>query len=369
MRVSFRGQLVDEPEIRAGFIGCGSHAFRNLYPAFQFAPVKLAATCDLKLPKAEAFAEKFGAAHAYADYRAMIEKEQLDAVFVCTPYDKAGRPLYPAIGIACMELGCHVWIEKPPAATCADIEKMQETAKRTGKTMLVGFKKMFFPANEKLKELMNDERFGEPSLVMLQYPQPIPTRDELARYNAGEDVETTRRFLDHLCHPTSLMVFLLGMPDTLYYERSEKGGGVATFTYPSGTVASIALTAGASRNGGFERTTVIGKGTLVVDNSVRLRYNRGPRSPEGQGYGSTPSFFTGEPSETAAVWEPEFSLGQLYNKGLFLLGYYGEVNEFARAVLERRPPAKGTLEQAWQITRIFEAFAEGPAKRIALAAS
>jgi len=42
------------------------------------------------------------------------------------------------------------------------------------------------------------------------------------------------------------------------------------------------------------------------------------------------------------------------------------IQGFARAMLERRPPAKGTLEQAWQVTRIFEAFAEGPGRVIEL---
>ncbi|MHC4715753.1 MAG: Gfo/Idh/MocA family protein, partial [Planctomycetota bacterium] len=71
----------------------------------------------------------------------------------------------------------------------------------------------------------------------------------------------------------------------------------------------------------------------------------------------------------ALAWEPEFSLGQLYNKGLFLLGYYGEVSEFARSVLEDRPPDRGTLAHAWQATRIFEAFAEGPGRVIGLGGS
>jgi len=47
MRIGFKGHFVDEAEIRAGFIGCGSHSFRNLYPVFQFAPVNLVTTCDL----------------------------------------------------------------------------------------------------------------------------------------------------------------------------------------------------------------------------------------------------------------------------------------------------------------------------------
>ena len=45
---------------------------------------------------------------------------------------------------------------------------------------MVGFKKMFFPANEKAKELISAEDFGKPSLALLQYPQRIPQQDEFA---------------------------------------------------------------------------------------------------------------------------------------------------------------------------------------------
>ena len=368
MRINFHGRLVDEPEIRAGFIGCGSHGFRNIYPTFQFAPVNLVATCDLDLARAKAFAAKFGAQAAYADYRAMLEREELDAVFVVVGYDEHGRPLYPRIAEDCLNAGCHVWMEKPPAATCAEIEAMQQAAERSGKTAMVGLKKMFFPANEKAQELMSAPDFGRPELALLQYPQYVPTRDEMARYLDGEKVNGAVWFLDHLCHPASLMVFLLGMPASLCYERSASGAGVATFRFASGAVAALAFTHGSSHNGGMERTTLVSDSGkhIVVDNNLRVSCHRSPPYKAGTGYGSAPSFYTGSPEQATAVWEPEFSLGQLYNKGLFLLGYYGEVNEFARSILERRPPVKGTLEQAWQITRLFEAFAEGPGRQIPL---
>ena len=54
----------------------------------------------------------------------------------------------------------------------------------------------------------------------------------------------------------------------------------------------------------------------------------------------------------------------MFNKGIFLQGYFGEVEEFAFAVLEHRPPCDGTLEHAWIATRIFEKFLEGPNKLI-----
>jgi hypothetical protein len=158
------------------------------------------------------------------------------------------------------------------------------------------------------------------------------------------------------------------MPRTLFYERSAAGAGVALFGFESGAVAAMQLAHGMSNEGGMERTMIVSAGGrhIVVENNIRVSYHRGPERPAGQGYGSTPSHFTGPAEGTSAVWEPEFSLGQLYNKGLFLLGYWGEINEFARAMIAGRAPAKGTLEQAWQVTRIFEAFAEGPGKTITL---
>jgi predicted dehydrogenase len=369
MRISFLGKLVDEQEIRAGFIGCGSHSFRNIYPTFQFAPVDLRATCDLDLEKARAFAHKFGARSAYDDYRAMIEREELDAVFVVTGYDERGRPLYPDMAVDCLKADLHVWIEKPPAASCAEIERMQEAARANGKNVVVGMKKMFFPANEKAKELMGSPGFGMTSCVLLQYPQYVPTVDEFHRYLVGQErVRGVVGFLDHLCHPMSLLVYLLGMPSSLYYERTSSGAGVATFRFGGGVVASLALTYGSSLNGGMERTTIVSDAGhhIVVDNNVRVSYHRTPPRRPGAGYGSTPDFYTGAVEETTALWQPEFSLGQLYNKGLFLLGYYNEVDEFARSILEGRPPAKGTLEQAWQVTQVFEAFAQGPGHVIPL---
>jgi predicted dehydrogenase len=366
MRIGFRGELSDEVEIRAGFIGCGSHSFRNILPTLQFAPVNLVATCDLSVEKAQAFAAKFGAPSAYADYREMLAGEKLDAVFVVTGYDEHGRPTYPRIARDCLQGGCHVWIEKPPAASCREIDDMRKTAIESGRLVMVGFKKMFCPANQHAKALARNEEFGEIALVTMQYPQHLPAHDEFVRYvRDGENLRAVVGFLDHFCHPGALLLYLLGMPQSMYYDRSPSGAAVASFTFASGIVASLAFTHGASRNGGMERTTIVSNSGkhIVVDNNIRVSYHRNPV----RGYGDVPSFFVGTAEQATAVWEPEFSLGQLYNKGLFLLGYYDEVNEFARSIIEGRPLANGTLEQAWQVTRMFEAFAEGPGRPISLA--
>jgi predicted dehydrogenase len=363
--IDFHGRPREERRIRAGFIGCGSHSFRNVYPALQYLPVDLAAICDLDPGKARAFAAKFGAPAWYTDHRRMLAEEGLDAVLVVAGYDRRGRPLYPALAIDALKAGAHVWTEKPFAATVAEVDSVADAARRARRIVVVGLKKAFSPANARARELARTPGFGAISQVTAQYPQYIPTTGEFRRYlGEGRRVPGVVGFLDHLCHPLSVLVGLLGRPRTLVYERSRSGGGVAVFTYPSGTVASLALTHGSAYGPPAERTTIVSdRGRhIVVDNNFRLTLSRS----RGLAYGASPDFFGGNPAEASSVWEPEMSLGQLYNKGLFLLGYYAELREFCDAILEGRQPRHGTLAETRIITAIFGAFAKGPGRRITL---
>lgn len=371
MRIDFHGNPTGEPTVRIGHIGCGSHSFRNLFPTYQFIPVDLVATCDLDASKAQAYADKFGASAAYTDYREMIGKEELDGVVVCVGFDKQGRPLYPQVASECMRLGVNVFIEKPPAATSDDVEIMMRASEETGKIVLCGLKRAFFQMTTKAKKLIDDsERFGDPMLLLLQREERIPTTDEFRDYWNGNPNKWTIKFLDHFCHPASVMLYLTGMPQRMIYHRATYGSGVVTFEYDSGMVASMSFTHGGSGvAGGVERVTVIGtKYQTVVIENCRVVCYQGPAADPGEtaSYGAKPSYFTGDIGTTTAVWEPEFQLGQLYSKGIFLLGYYDELLEFAKSIMERRQPTRGTLEQCWQITHMFEKFHEGPGKMIEL---
>ncbi len=364
MRSSLSGSMVGTSRIRAGFIGCGSHACRNLFPAFAFTDVELRAVCDVDRPRAAEAARRFGAAAVYTDHREMLDAEQLDAVFVCTNYDENGRPRYPKLSADALAAGCHAWIEKPPAASCREIDALAAAAEDADRTVMVGLKKMFAPANARAASLAGEDGFGPVSLVTAQYPQAIPPAEAIAAYLADPTPGPVVSFLDHLCHPLSVLALLLGEPATLFYRRSPAGNGTAVLEYQSGAVASLALTAGAVANGGMERTMILGSGGchITVENNIRLSLHRAPSHK----YGRSPDYFTGGSEDVSAVWEPEFSLGQLYNKGLFLLGYYDEIAEFVSAVRDGREPTRGTLAQARHITRTFEAFAEGPGKVIEL---
>ena len=350
--------MAEEKKIRAGFIGCGGHAFRNVYPTLQFAPVDLIATCDLVEERAQRYARQFGALRSYTDYHDMLKKEELDGVFIVTGYDRQNRPLYPGMAMDCMRAGCHAWVEKPPAASVEEIERMMAVERETGRFTMVGLKKAFFPAIQRLKEITERPEFGGASSICLKYPQYLPAEGEKDLATSGR----MRGFLDHIVHPGSIIDYLMGKIRHIYYERSPNGGGVMSMKFVSGATGVLHFTHGRSGTGPLERVEVVGDGAnAVVDNGVRLTYYRPGGRGEG-GYGRATSFL-GDDAHAPIVWEPEWSLGQLYNKQIFLLGYAFEVIEFAECVLEGRRPERGNLESAREMMKLFEAF-QRPAGQI-----
>ena len=354
MQVTYNYEF--EKKLRAGFIGCGDHSYRNILPVFQYAPIDLTCVCDFDAARAQQFGRLFGAQHTYLDFREMLKTEDLDVVFIVTGYNESGQATYPQLAAACLENGVHVWIEKPPVNSLADVELLRRAIRASGRKLAIGFKKMFFPANARMKSIIETQEFGQVRSISLRYPQYIPTVDELNAQGPGRRVW----FLDHLCHPVSILQYLGGRIDALCYTRAENGAGFAMFNMRSGATAVIHFSYGQAKTSILERTEVTGDGgNVIVENNTRLTYYRRVSDAALRKYGRA-SDFTGNIDDAPLVWEPEFSLGNLYNKGLFLLGYYNEILYFCDAVLNDREIEIGNIEDADEGIRVYEAFKRGP---------
>ena len=358
MRVTYNAEF--ERRIRLCAIGCGGHAQRNIFPAFQYAPVDLVAVCDLDRDQAQTCARLWGAPAVYTDYHEMLRQEQPAAVVVVTNYDAGGRPRYPVIAVDAMRHGAHVWIEKPPAASVHEVQQMMAASRETGRFVAVGLKKMFFPANVKARQIISRPEFGPIRSITTRYPLALPP------FEQRSDAHAMRDFLDHIVHPYSLLRFLGGPIASIYVERNERSGAsVTAIRFTNGAVGSLHLAHGQSGMSPLERTEVVGDGAnVVVDNNVRVVYYR-RGAPEG-GYGRAGTFYSDD-AYAPLVWEPEFSLGQLYNKGLFLLGYAPEIRAFGQCVLDNHPPEWGNLQDALELLRIYEAYCRPDGQRVSIA--
>ena len=128
------GVPVDKPPARptlgVGMVGYAfmgaahAHAWRTAPRAFDL-PVHLtmAALCGRDAAAVHAAAGRLGWAAAETDWRALISRDDVELVDVCTPGD-----LHAEIAVAALDAGKHVLCEKPLANTVAEAEAMATAA-------------------------------------------------------------------------------------------------------------------------------------------------------------------------------------------------------------------------------------------------
>ncbi|HHX45440.1 MAG TPA: Gfo/Idh/MocA family oxidoreductase [Chloroflexi bacterium] len=342
-----------EKKLRVGFIGAGEHAYRNILPSFQYAPIELVAIADHDSERGLAVARQFGAQRFYPNHKALLAKEELDAVFIVVGPDAEGRPRYPELAGESLRAGFHTWIDKPPCASASEIQRFTEACMARHKYVATGFKKMFAPAYLKVAEIIADPSFGGVSSFSLRYPLSLPPEDQ------RNDSRAMAPFLE-IVHPLSLLTRLFGESQGLVYLRSKSTGGlVVSLRYRKGFVGTLHLTGGQAPTGTLERLEVIGDGAhVVVENGTRLTYYR-PGGTRGQGEPGRDETFFGADDTAPIIWEPEFSLGQLYNKQLFLQGYVGCVRHFAERLLAGEPPKHGNLVDMLHIMTVHDRIVQG----------
>ena len=342
-----------EKRLRVGYIGAGEHSVRNILPCFQYAPIELVALADQHPERGLAVARQFGARRFYPNHKTMLAKEELDAVFIVVGPDAEGRPRYPELATEALLAGFHVWIEKPPCSSANDISQFTNACLQTRRYIATGFKKMFAPAYLKVAEIIADPSVGGVSSFYLRYPLAIPPASE------RKDTRAMAPFLEFVT-PYSLLLRLFGECESLSYMRSPVSGGlVINLRYSKGIVGTIHLTGGQAPTSPLERLEVIGNGAnVVVENGIRLIYYR-PGGGRGEGAYGRAETFIGPDASAPILWEPEFSLGQLYNKQLFLQGYVGCIKHFAEKILAGESPRHGNLVDMLHIMHVHDRLRDG----------
>ncbi|HEY6497790.1 MAG TPA: Gfo/Idh/MocA family oxidoreductase [Streptosporangiaceae bacterium] len=116
-----------------------------------------------------AAARRYGWHHVETDWRALIDRDDVQLVDICTPGDT-----HAEIAIAALDAGKHVLCEKPLGNTLAEAEAMAAAAARAaqhGVRAMVGFNYRRVPAIALARRLINDGRIGGLRHVRAAYLQ------------------------------------------------------------------------------------------------------------------------------------------------------------------------------------------------------
>lgn len=152
-----------------GVIGCGAIGQRRHLPEYAAHPgVELVAVTDIKYARAKQAAEKFGAAHAFKNYRDMLKLE-LDAVSVCTP-----NYLHAWMSIDALRAGAHVLCEKPMAGSVREAKAMIVAAKKARRQLMIGHNQRLAAAHVRGKEIFKSGELGKCLGFSTSFAHPGP---------------------------------------------------------------------------------------------------------------------------------------------------------------------------------------------------
>jgi predicted dehydrogenase len=148
-------------KIRLALIGCGGMGNRHLDSLVANDRCEVVAVCDVWKRRYEASADKVESVYGhrpegYQDYRRILERDDIDAVFSATP-----DHWHALIAIHACEAGKDVYTEKPVATTISEGRAMVEAARRYGRVMQVGTQQRSQDLFHEAVDIVQSGRLGQ----------------------------------------------------------------------------------------------------------------------------------------------------------------------------------------------------------------
>ncbi|MBB5931431.1 Gfo/Idh/MocA family protein [Streptomyces echinatus] len=249
-----------KPPLRVGMVGYAfmgaahSQGWRTAGRVFGLPrePV-LAVLCGRDGVAARTAADRHGWAAVETDWRALIARDDVDLVDICTPGDS-----HAEIALAALAAGKHVLCEKPLANSAAEAETMTRAAEEAygrGQLAMVGFNYRRLPATALARRMVADGRLGTLRHVRVTYLQD---------WLADPAFPLTWRLRRELAGSGSLGDLGAHIVDLAQYLAGERLAGVSALTETF--VRERPLPGGAGS--GLTAMPAAGTGTVTVDDAA-----------------------------------------------------------------------------------------------------
>jgi len=191
--------------MKIGIIGTGRISNAHIGAFKKIEGIEIVSVCDIVEEVAKKKSEELKCKY-YTDYKEMIEKENLDCVWICTPADT-----HTEIVLYCIEKNLPFFLEKPPALKEEECEKVIEKLKKKNIIHSVGFMLRYDPASIKLKEILKNE---DVIFISAEWLWTIPLVDSIkSKEKAGGQI------VDQAIHFIDLIRYVFGEIKSVYTKR------------------------------------------------------------------------------------------------------------------------------------------------------
>ncbi|HVI85464.1 MAG TPA: Gfo/Idh/MocA family oxidoreductase [bacterium] len=262
-----------------GIIGCGWVAPAHAWGVRAMEPddVRLIAVADQDLPRAQGLARQFDVPHAYADYRRVLEHDDVHAVSICLP-----DFLHHEAVLAAAAAGKHVLCEKPLALDLGQADEMVRACERRGVALSLVMNHRYFPDNIRTKRAIREGELGRILLGSVLHSSALtgdpsgtsPWRGRRGLAAGGILTTQAIHFLDLLLWFAGPARAVKAWAGTLVRtEQDYEDTAALALQLRSGALATLATTNGAPITDDFTGTRVEIHGTdgYIVLEGDRLR--------------------------------------------------------------------------------------------------
>ena len=147
-----------------GLVGTGRIADDRILPGINaHAGNRLVAIVSRDQGRADTFAKKFGAQHAYTSFDEMLRNPEVTVVAIHTP-----NAQHADQAVAAARAGKHVFCDKPMATSVADAERIVRECERAGVKLGIYFHNRFMPCFVETRRILESGEIGEVQLVQLE---------------------------------------------------------------------------------------------------------------------------------------------------------------------------------------------------------
>ena len=157
--------------IQYALIGCGGMGQGDVKNSEPYKSARIIGGCDIYTSRLTRMKELFGSdLFLTRDYREVLAKPEVDAVYIATPDHWHAR-----IAIDAMKAGKDVYVQKPMVQKVAEGLPVIEAEKKTGRILQVGSQRVSSIIYAKAKELYRAGAIGELNMVEVYYDRNSAT--------------------------------------------------------------------------------------------------------------------------------------------------------------------------------------------------
>lgn len=210
----------------SAILGCGPRGDTHARAYKDMKEIRLSAICDIDRERLHKFGETHDIANRYEDLEALLKAEKPDILNIVTKPNVREMPIELAARYGVKG----ILVEKPLALFPSQVEKIKETARRTGIKIALNTQRPYFPQCQALREILTQGTIGEILFVR------VVTKGNIASMGP---------------HVVDLLMYLLGgeQPENVWacargmngydYDHPAPANMLIRYVFPSSVVAYV----------------------------------------------------------------------------------------------------------------------------------